>query len=117
MTKDMLLKMSHLASVDPFYMGWHLARYSALKGLSVSEMGKELGCLPETVHSMYLCRAPRSEPPHFRNDIERVADRFQVTAAKLMGIVRYVQIASDESMLLAAKDKDMKEDKDAEFDE
>ena len=117
MTEDMLLKMSRFASDDPFYLGWHLARYSEMKSLSVAEMGGELGCLPETVNSISLCRAPRSEPPHFRNDIERVADRFQVKAAKLMGIVRYVQIASDESLLLAAKDKDMKEDKDAEFDE
>ena len=117
MTEDMLLKMSRFASGDPFYMGWHLARYSEMKGLSVTEMGGELGCLPETVNSISLCRAPRSEPPHFQDDIERVADRFQVKAAKLMGIVRYVQIASDESMLLAARDRDMKEDKDAEFDE
>ncbi len=117
MTKDMLFKMSRLASDDPFYMGWHLARYSKMKGLSISEMGKELGCLPETVTSISLCRAPRSEPPHFRNDIERVANRFQVRADKLVGIIRYVQVASDESMLLAARDRDTKEDKDTQFDE
>lgn len=117
MTKGMLLKMSRLASDDPFYMGWHLARYSEMKGLSVAELGKELGCLPETVNSISLCRAPRSEPPHFQDDIERVADRFQVRADKLVGIVRYVQIASDESMLLAARDIETKEDKDAQSDE
>ena len=117
MTKDMLLKMSRLASNDPFYMGWHLARYSEMKGFGVVEMGKEIGCLPETVNSISLCRAPRSEPPQFQNDIERIADRFQVKATKLMGIVRYVQIASDESMLLAARDSDMKEDRNTEPDE
>ena len=117
MTKDRALKMSRLASADPFYIGWHLARYSEMRDLSVEEMGKELGCLPKTVNSIYLCRAPRSEPPHFQNDIERVAERFQVRADKLMGIVRYVQIASDESMLLAARDREVKADKDAESDE
>jgi len=117
MTKDMLLKMSRLASDDPFYMGWHLARYSEMKGLKAAELAKKLGCLPETVNSISLCRAPRSEPPLFREDIERVADRFQVKADKLMGIVRYAQIASDESMLLAARDIEMKEDKNAESDE
>lgn len=119
MTKEMLLKMSRLASDDPFYMGWHLARYSEMKGLGIEKMGKELGCLPETVNSISLCRAPRPDPPHFQYDIERVADRFQVRADKQMRIVRYVQIASDESMLLAARDIDMdiKEDKDAESDE
>jgi len=118
MTKEMLLKMSRLASDDPFYMGWHLARYSEMKGLSVAELGKELGCLPDTVNSISLCRAPRSEPPHFQDDIERVADRFQVRADKLVGIVRYAQIASDESTLLAARDRAVKEEeRDAESDE
>ena len=117
MSKDMLLKMSRLASDDPFYMGWHLARYSEMKGLSVVELGKELGCLPETVNSISLCRAPRSEPPHFQDDIERVADRFQVRADKLVGIIRNAQIASAESLLLAARDIEMKDDKDAQSDE
>lgn len=117
MTKDMLLKMSRLASNDPFYLGWHLARYSEMKGLDIAEVGKELGCLPETLNSISLCRAPRSEPPHFQRDIERVADRFQVRADRLMGIVRYVQIAPDEFMLLAARDRSTKEDGDAERDE
>ncbi len=117
MTNDMLLKMSRFASNDPFYLGWYLGRYSEMREMSLAEVGMELGCLPETVNSISLCRAPRSESPHFRRDIERVADRFQVRSDRLMGIVRYVQIESDESILLAARDRSAKEDAGAGTDE
>lgn len=117
MANDMLLKISRLASDDPFYLGWHLARYSEMRGMNLAEVGKELGCLPETVNSISLCRAPRSEPPQFRKDIESVAYRFQVKANRLMRIVRYVEIESDESILLAARDRGVLEDEDAETDE
>lgn len=116
MTNDMLLKISRLASNDPFYLGWYLGRYSEMSGMSMAELGRELGCLPETVNSISLCRAPRSEPPHFRSDIERVADRFQVRADRLMTVVRYVQVESDESILLAARDRSAREDEDTESD-
>lgn len=116
MTNDMLLKISRFASNDPFYLGWYLDRYSEMRGMSMAELGRELGCLPETVNSISLCRAPRSEPPHFRSDIERVADRFQVRADRLMTVVRYVQVESDESILLAARDRSAREDEDTESD-
>ena len=117
MTNGMSLKIARLASDDPFYLGWHLARYSEMRGMSMTELGRELGCLPEAVNSISMCRAPRSEPPHFRSDIERVADRFQVKADRLMRIVRYVQIEADESIPLAARDRGGKEDVDAETNE
>ncbi len=106
MNSEMLLKISSLASRDDFYLGWHLARYSEKKGMSMAEVSEELGCLPEVVSLISLCRAPRAEPPHFQMDVEMVAERFQVRADSLMNIVRYAQIASDESMLIAARDRD-----------
>ena len=104
MTGDMTRKMVSLASRDSFYLGWHLVRYAEMKGMSMSEVGIELGCLPETVDSISLCRAPRAEP-HFREDIEAVADRFQARADKLARIVRYVRVSSDMGTLLAARDR------------
>jgi hypothetical protein len=117
MTNDMLLKISLLASEDPFYLGWHLVRYSEMRKMKLTEVGRELGCLPEMLNSISLCRAPRLEPPHFRSDIERVADRFQVRADSLMRIVRYVQVESGESMLLAARERSTRDDSEAEHDE
>ena len=110
MTGETMRKFSSMASRDSFYLGWHLARYTEMKDMSMEELGIVLGCPPETVNSIALCRSPRPESPHFRTDIERVAGRFQVKADRLMGIVRYVQVASEESTLLAARDHSRKED-------
>ena len=104
MTGDMTRKMVSLASRDSFYLGWHLASYAEITDMSMEEVGMELGCLPETVDSISLCRAPRSEP-QFREDVEAVADRFQVRADKLAHILRYVQVSSDADVLLAARDR------------
>ena len=104
MTGDLTRKMVSLASGDSFYLGWHLVRYAEMKGMSMSEVGMELGCLPEAVDSISLCRAPRVEP-HFREDIEAVADRFQARADKLARIVRYVRVSSHNGVLLAARDR------------
>lgn len=108
MTGDMTRKMVSLASRDPFYLGWHLASYSEITGMSMAEVVRELGCLPETVDSISLCRAPRAEP-HFREDIEAVADRFQARADKLARIVRYVRVSSGTGVLLAARDRDLED--------
>ena len=116
MTGDMTRKMASLASRDPFYLGWHLTSYSEMTGMSMSEIGRELGCLPETVDSISLCRAPRAEPPHFREDIEAVADRFQARADKLARIVRHVQVSSGAGILLTARDRDTEGDPDTSQD-
>ena len=112
MTGDMTRKMVSLASRDSFYLGWHLVRYAEMTDMSMAEVGRELGCLPETVDSISLCRAPRAAPPHFREDIEAVADRFQVRADSLARIVRHVQVSSGAGILLAARDRDTEDDPD-----
>ena len=80
--------------------------------MSVEELGRELGCLPETVDSISLCRAPRAEPPHLREDIEAVADRFQARADSLARIIRQVQVSSGAGILLAARERDSEDDPD-----
>ena len=104
MNGDMTRKMASLASRDSFYLGWHLVSYAEMTGMSMAEVGMELGCLPETVDSMSLCRAPRAAP-HFREDVEAVADRFQARGDSLARIVRYVQVSSDADVLLAVRDR------------
>ena len=116
MTGDMTRKMASLASRDPFYLGWHIVRYTEMTGMSIAEVGMELGCLPETVDSISLCRAPRAEPPHFREDIEAVADRFQARADSLARIVRRVQVSSGPGILLAARDRDSEDNPDTSRD-
>lgn len=105
MTGETIQKLSALASRDPFYLGWYLARYSEMVSTDTADVARELGCLPEVMKTMSLCRAPRAEPPHFREDIEAVANRFRVRADRLANLVRHVQVSAEESILLAARDR------------
>ena len=107
MTGETTRKLSQLASRDPFYMGWYFTMYAEMMSVDIADVAGELGCLPEMMNTMSLCRAPRAEPPHFREDIESVADRFLVRADRLANLVRQVQVASDQGMLLAARDRDL----------
>ena len=106
MTGETGRRLTGLASGDPFYLGWYLARYAEMTSADTSDVAGELGCLPEVMNAMSLCRAPRTGPPHFREDIEAVATRFQVRADRLANLVRQVQFVSDQGMLLAARDRD-----------
>ena len=113
MTGETTPKLSQLASIDPFYLGWYLASYAEMMSVDIVDVADELGCLPEMINVMSLCRAPRAEPPHFREDIEAVANRFQVRADRLANLVRQVQVASDQGILLAARDREPGDDESA----
>ena len=106
MTGETTRKLSLLASRDPFYLGWYFESYAEMMSVDIANVAGELGCLPEMMNTVSLCRAPRTEPPHFREDIEAVANRFQIRADRLANLVRQVQVASDQGMLLAARDRD-----------
>ena len=70
MTGETTRKLSQLASRDPFYLGWFFARYAEIMSVDIANVAGELGRLQEMMGTMSLCRAPRAEPPHFREDIE-----------------------------------------------
>ena len=106
-------KLSLLASRDPFYLGWYFAIYAEMMSVDIANVASELGCLPEVMNTMSLCRAPRTDPPYFREDIEAVANGFQVRADRLANLVRQVQVTSDQGMLLAARDRDPSSSEDA----
>ncbi len=112
MSNSMIRKLSSIASRDPFYCGWYFVQYAEMTGMDISEVAQELGFMADTIDSASLCRSPRSEPPHFREDVEAVANRFHIDAGKLANIVRHVQTSSDKTILLAARDSDASDDED-----
>ena len=82
MTSEMTRKLSLLASQDPFFLSWYFARYSEMMSADIVDVASEIGCLPEVMNTMSLCRAPRTEPPNFQQDVEAIANRFSDTSRK-----------------------------------
>jgi hypothetical protein len=104
------------ARKDPFFLGWLLDRYAAAEGLDDAGLAERLGCA--ALAGLMLCRAPRRSP-HFRADVERIAEVFGIDASRLAEALRRANVvilleeapeaAEDAPTLMAARDLDEEE--------
>lgn len=103
---------------EPWTLGRLLSRCCELEGTSDNDIATELGCTPDTLRWVYLCRAPSEE--HFAEDVGRVAQRFGLEASRLAALVRRADAVAalaaphhdtgDAELLLAARDREDTED-------
>ncbi len=111
---DRIAALARRVQDDPFFLASALKDYAHGEGLDDPQLAALLGCTPETLDLLRLCRRPRPEPPWFRQDVDRIAGRFGVRADKLAQIVRYAnalaalrrQPAAERGTLMAARDRD-----------
>ena len=111
--------MNHLETLarrleeDAFFLAHALMGYARSEGLDEAGLAAALGCPPETLTMLRLCRSPRDDT--FKEDIDSIATRFQVDAGVLADAVRRGQTIAvmqarqpDQTggMLLAARDDD-----------
>lgn len=115
--------LEHLAArlADaPDFLARALAEYARSERLDDAGLAARLGCPADTLTHLRLCRMPRAEPPHFWQDVERIAGRFAVGADLLAEVVRRGQslchlrapaggAAQAEGYFMAARD-DARED-------
>ena len=103
---------------DPFFLAYALKLFAAGEGLDDAALAARLGCTPETLTDLRLCRMPREDAPHFRDDILTIAASFPVDAAVLAEVVRHAQVvaplrkpaaATGPEVLLAARDAETPE--------
>ena len=76
---------------DPFFLAASLARYAVSEQLDDHALAARLGCDGGTLTHLRLCRNPKPLPPHFWNDVERIAARFHLDPDRLAEIVRFGQ--------------------------
>lgn len=104
--------------IEPWTVGRLLSTCNELESISDEELATELGCDPQTLHWLYLCRAPSQE--RFAGDIARIAQRFGLDAHRLAAVVRRAEAlsalgasghdAGERELLLAARDHEDGED-------
>ncbi len=98
---------------DPFFLASALADYARSEGLDEQGLAVVLGCPVETLGPLRLCRRPRPEPALFRQDIDRIASRFDVKIDVLAEAVRRSDALSsmrrgaknERGLLMAARDR------------
>jgi hypothetical protein len=83
MNNTPLERLAQRAATDPFFLGYRLAAYAQLHDLNDAALAARLGCTPELLPTIRLCRAPRMDPLSFREDVLCVAEKFGLNRQKL----------------------------------
>src|SRR5579864_1216221 len=88
---DALESLARRVASDPFFLAAPLARYAQRQGLDDAALAARLGCQPEVLTDLRLCRNPHPEAPRFWQDVERIATHHGLDAGRLAEVVRFGQ--------------------------
>jgi hypothetical protein len=96
-----------------FTLGSLLREFSQVEKLSREQLASLLSCDVDTLDWLSLCYSPL--PERFGEDVSRIAERFQIDPTQLAQIIRRAQVIAavrcsvrtqDNTLLLAARDRD-----------
>jgi hypothetical protein len=108
--------LAERATLEPFFLASVLGAYARSEGLDDAGLAAALGCPPGHLPMLRLCRAPRSDPQDFWEDIRLIAERFQLDAPLLAEAVKRGRVVNqlqterplDAGFLMAARDRERK---------
>jgi hypothetical protein len=114
MTETPLARLARRASAHPFFLGYRLAEYARVHEVDDLAIAARLGCNPELLATVRLCRAPRAGREEFREDVLCIATKFGLHAHALAEIAKYVPatprlentLAEPVGLVLAARDRE-----------
>ena len=112
---ELLRWTAERASTDRFFLASALLPYARAEGLDDAGLAERLGCAPDDLPALLLCRRPEKQGGRFRMDVERIAERFGLDPARLAQAIRLADAlaafggAAPEAtgpLLAAARDRD-----------
>lgn len=86
---EVLEHMANRVADDPFFLARPLAEYARSERLDDASLASRLGCRPEELARLRLCRAPLCGEAEFRADVTRVAAAFGIDPGILADAVRH----------------------------
>jgi hypothetical protein len=101
-----------------FTLGSLLREFSQVERLSPKQLASLLSCEVETLDWLSLCYRPL--PERFGEDVSRIAERFQIDPTQLAQLIRRAEAVAavrstarprEETLLLAARDRDEEQKK------
>jgi hypothetical protein len=110
---DPLQTLAARAEGEPFFLAAVLAAHAQSEGLDDAGMAAALGGREADLTMVRLCRAPRTEPTEFWEDVEAIAGRFGLDARRLAEAVKRGRVVlrlrgarpADGGGLMAARDR------------
>src|SRR5687767_1708164 len=110
---ERVASMARRVSHDPYFLASVFSAYARSERLDERGLAAALGCTVEALVPLRLCRRPLAETPIFRDDVARIAARYEVNPVALAQIIRRVDAlealrrgVNDAGMLVAARDRD-----------
>ena len=114
---DPLKSVADRLAHNPLFLAAPLARYAGRHALDDDALAGRLGCPPEKLTDLRLCRNPHPEAPRFSQDVECIATHFGLNADRLAEVVRAGQAllhllqadaegGAAPNLLMAARDAD-----------
>jgi hypothetical protein len=99
------------AEADPFFLAGLLAAFARSEELDDVALAARLGCAPDQLPRLRLCRAPHDDPAQMRRDVARLADHFGISEPALRQAVLRGRVVlrlrqGGEGILLAARDRE-----------
>src|SRR5437879_4078179 len=82
-----LERLALLAQGRPNLLAVSLSLYKEQEGLDDQQLATLLGCAIEALPRLALCERPRPAP-HFREDVERIADYIHADIMQLAMVIR-----------------------------
>lgn len=111
-----VIRAAERARDDPFFLAGILETYRTMNKMSLEALTAFLGCAPDDVVRLALCRRPLSGSSTFLKDVDHLAQRFAFPGERLIAIIREVEAmqafrdhfakAQDRNLLMAARDRD-----------
>ena len=114
---DLLQHAAARAAARPHFLAHALFVFRTHQDWDESQLATYLGCQPDTLALVGLCRRPRQDPAKFRDDIQKISERFSLEAERLAMLVRFVDAmdafqagsqsgALSSELLAAARDRE-----------
>jgi hypothetical protein len=76
---------------DRFFLAAPLARFAESHQMHDIALARHFRCDVDTLSKLRLCRNPDPDPPHFWQDVERIAVRFRIDPDALAEAVKLGQ--------------------------
>lgn len=73
---EIVIRAARRAVIDPHFLAFALHEYAAERGWDEPALLTALGATPETLAHARLCRMPRGDTAGFKEDVDRIADKF-----------------------------------------
>jgi hypothetical protein len=109
---DPLESLAARAAEEPFFLAPILAAYAHSEGIDDPGLVAALGCPGQELVMLRLCRAPRTDPKEFWDDVTSIAERFGLDTGRLAEIVKRGRVVAtfqkgggSSGSLMAARDR------------